>query len=159
MIQQADTRLNEHIKMEMLNSIRSPKIVDELMKALVELTPMLDKEKYRFRVAISEIVTNSYLHGNQQNPDKTIWISIQILTDRVEIIVEDEGDGFTESAISRKYESDGIYASGGRGLKIVQKIADKIEWYHTERGTFAVSVCKYYKIPKKETAESVKVKA
>ncbi|MBD3232530.1 MAG: hypothetical protein GF315_02265 [candidate division Zixibacteria bacterium] len=157
-MQRTDSNLNEHIKMEMLNSIRSPQIVDELMKALVELTPMLDKEKYRFRVAISEIVTNSYLHGNQQNPERTIWISILILTNRIEIVVEDEGDGFTESAISRKYESDGIYASGGRGIKIAQKIADKIEWYHTDRGTFAVSVCKYYKLPNEEAVESVKVK-
>ncbi|PJA28776.1 MAG: hypothetical protein CO189_04000 [candidate division Zixibacteria bacterium CG_4_9_14_3_um_filter_46_8] len=145
-----EDRLIEHIRIEMLNSMRCIKIADDILKTLLEMTPLSKNERYNFRVAVSEVVSNSYLHGNCQDPKKKITFECKISVNEIQVRVEDEGEGFTNEEITEKYESEGLYATGGRGLKIVNKIADNIICHQTSEGNFAVTICKHFKLQHRE---------
>jgi len=136
----------EYFRLEMLNSKRCIAIADDMLKSLLKLTPLHYDERYRFRVALSEIVSNSYLHGNCGFHDKKIIIVCAFFSNRIEISVEDEGSGFDMEDVERKYASDGVYAAGGRGLKIVNKFADNVIYQRTDRNTFSVKVIKQYPV-------------
>lgn len=146
----------EYFKLEMLNSKRCITIADDLLKSLLKLTPLNDDEIYRFRVALSEIVSNSYLHGNCGRHDKRIIIICAFFPNKIEISVEDEGCGFRMGDVEKKYALEGIYAPGGRGLKIVNKFADNVIYEMTERNTFSVKVIKEYPVSSIEKHQMIK---
>ncbi|GEM_PF-1877681 len=132
-----------YASLELNNSGLCIKITDDILKAFLELTSLDDREKYRLRVAVSEIVTNGYFHGNKQNAQKRMFFSCNVFNNRIEISVEDEGDGFNDDEVEEKYGAAGEYATGGRGLKIVEKVADRVKCGKTDNGRFRVSLLKY----------------
>jgi anti-sigma regulatory factor (Ser/Thr protein kinase) len=142
-------KLKYYFKLEMLNSKQCIAVTDYLMKSLFSLTPLPENDKYHLRVALSEIVSNSYLHGNNQESNKKIFVTCSIFNDRIEITVEDEGEGFKIDEVEEKYATSGIYASGGRGLKIIDKFTDSIIYRKMPDGKFAVVVTKRYPKSKK----------
>ena len=148
-------RAQEYFRFEMTNSRHSATITDDLLKSMLRLTPLPDDERYRLRVAISEIVSNSYLHGNLSRPDRRIITTFNLYADRIEIAVEDEGDGFEVLQAEEKYKTEGIYAPGGRGLKIVNKYADNVLYGKTEDGNFVVVVVKRYPLIRKRQPQVV----
>ncbi|MCP4633245.1 MAG: hypothetical protein GY855_09995 [candidate division Zixibacteria bacterium] len=136
----------EYFRLEVSNSKRCIAIADDMLKSLLKLTPLTENDRYRFRVAVSEIVSNGYLHGNEANPEKKITISCSIFTDKIIIIVEDEGNGFIIDKVEEKYSIHGIYATGGRGLKIADKFADDIQFKKTDEEHFSVIATKCFPV-------------
>src|SRR6185369_11247861 len=49
---------------------------------------------YWMELTISESMINAIRHGNQSDPTKDAYLSISFDGENVEIIVEDEGEGF-----------------------------------------------------------------
>ena len=70
------------------------------------------------RLIVSELVTNSVIHSDSPGPDR-VDVKVQVLPDRVHVEVVDFGRGFVASA------NRGPPDEGGRGLAIVQRIADR----------------------------------
>jgi anti-sigma regulatory factor (Ser/Thr protein kinase) len=70
------------------------------------------------RLVVSELVTNSVTHADSPGPDR-VDVKVQVLPDRVHVEVVDFGRGFVASA------KRGPPDEGGRGLAIVQRIADR----------------------------------
>jgi anti-sigma regulatory factor (Ser/Thr protein kinase) len=64
------------------------------------------------KLVVSELVDNAYLHGAGR-----IWLRLHVREDRLRVEVIDQGEG---AAIKVRPPSG---AEGGRGLKIVEKLA------------------------------------
>ncbi|MBD3169666.1 MAG: hypothetical protein GF307_09310 [candidate division Zixibacteria bacterium] len=145
----------EYYRVEMLNTKRCVAISDDFLKSILKLTPLSENDSYRFRVAISEIVSNSYRHGNKEDPNKKIYILCTIDKNCIKVVIEDEGNGFDLSDAGKKYEIEGIYAPGGRGLKIAGKFADNVEYEINETGRFSVSLVKNFELEKNKQKETI----
>jgi anti-sigma regulatory factor (Ser/Thr protein kinase) len=88
--------------------------IDKL--AVQERLPRADD----LRLLVSELVTNSVLHGGA-GPDDSLQIQIDRPGNRVRVMVCDDG-GWTKSSRSPFLESD--EPAGGWGLMLVGAIAD-----------------------------------
>jgi len=76
-----------------------------------------------------EITTNSILHGNQNSPNKSVTIEVDIgLTDIV-IDIEDEGKGIETLPTQEEAKELNYLEEGGRGLKLAVLMSDAIELY------------------------------
>ncbi len=77
-------------------------------------------------VAVNEAVNNAILHGNKQDKDKKVYLTITSSPSEVRIVVRDEGGGFSRLADNRT--SDELRESG-RGLEIIDLCVD--QYYYT----------------------------
>ncbi|ASJ21200.1 ATP-binding protein [Brachyspira hampsonii] len=86
------------------------------------------------QIAFEEAVTNAIIHGNKNNHDKNVYINITIDDEKIEIIIEDEGEGFDYiSAMIELTESqDNIYKDSGRGIFLISLYTD--DFYFEDSG-------------------------
>jgi len=80
----------------------------------------------RIFIGISEAVNNAILHGNQLNPEKNVFIKLKLKGNMVRITVKDEGNGYNQCDLVDPTNSDNIKVEHGRGIYILNKLADKV---------------------------------
>lgn len=80
----------------------------------------------RVNLCVIEAVNNSVLHGNKLNPDKMVRIIAEQYTDRICIIVEDEGNGFDYTHIPDPTAPENMLKACGRGLYLMSSLTDEL---------------------------------
>jgi CheY-like chemotaxis protein len=67
-------------------------------------------------VTVDEAVTNAIKHGNKFQEEKHVSIEVSINTDRIKIVVADEGDGFDVNAVPDPTDPTNFLKPSGRGI-------------------------------------------
>jgi serine/threonine-protein kinase RsbW len=92
--------------------------------------------RFRLQVVLSEALANAILRGNQEALDKTVEVRAELLADVIRVYVTDEGPGFDPAAIPEPIRPDQIDEAGGRGLFLIRKLVDAVQF--NEQGN---SIC------------------
>ena len=79
-------------------------------------------------LVFQELITNAFLHGNKEDPSKTIDVGISAGKGEITIYVQDEGKGYDTSEVDFLLDPDKMYGVRGRGLYLVKGIVDEIEF-------------------------------
>lgn len=87
---------------------------------------------YRVVLLATEAVTNAIEHGNKFNPEKQVFFRVDVQTSRIELVVEDQGEGFNPEDQDDPREAENLLREGGRGILFMESMADDIEF--TEGG-------------------------
>ncbi len=95
-----------------------------------------ERMRFRLQVALSEALANAILRGNHEDADKRASVRVELAPDAIRVHVTDEGAGFDPHAVPEPLGPDGIQGAGGRGLFLIRKLADAVEF--NDRGN---SIC------------------
>lgn len=79
-----------------------------------------DDDKFNIKLILSELIINGIKHGNKNDLEKNIFVSLFIDDEWVEISVSDEGEGFIYTKNIDPY----TYCESGRGLLLVEGLSD-----------------------------------
>ncbi|MGA2668124.1 MAG: ATP-binding protein [Ignavibacteria bacterium] len=104
----------------------------------------LDEDKFqRFQIAVSEMIINAIVHGNKEQADKKVLISIEFDERKITVFVTDEGNGFDIDTVPDPTIEENISKISGRGLFIIRSLVDEFSYKHTDKGsTFTLSMFK-----------------
>lgn len=80
----------------------------------------------RVFLGISEAVNNAIIHGNHLNPEKNVFIKMNLSGHLFKIEVEDEGQGFSENVLIDPTVSENIRQEHGRGVYIIRQLANEL---------------------------------
>lgn len=83
---------------------------------------------YRVVLLATEAVTNAIEHGNAMDPEKSVIMECHCHPDRITLTVEDEGGGFDPSTLASPLDDEHLLDPGGRGLFLMGKMADEVEY-------------------------------
>ncbi len=83
---------------------------------------------YNLVLLTSEAVTNGMEHGNAFDPAKSVTVEFKVSTGSLEIVVEDEGPGFERDRVPDPLSEDHLFDDGGRGLFLLESIADEVNY-------------------------------
>ncbi len=83
-------------------------------------------ETHRAKLLINEVVVNAVKHGNRFDSRKEVLLDISVCDDRVDIRVEDEGDGFNPDAVPDPRMGENLFREHGRGLHLIKSLADEV---------------------------------
>jgi len=123
---------------------RPPKIlviksdVEELKKVESFLASIFNECNLEFKffnkiyLCVSEAVLNSIKHGNKNDKKKNVSIIKDCDVEQLKIQKEDEGEGFEYKKIKDQTNKANIKNEAGRGIFIIRKLSEKIEY--NERG-------------------------
>ena len=99
---------------------------------------------FAVHLALEEAFLNAVRHGNKMDPSKKVKITYSVCSDRVEISMTDEGEGFELSAVKDPRYGEDLYKPEGRGLLLMNSYMDIIEY--NERGN-SVYMVRYKEKP------------
>ena len=119
-----------------------PDVIHDIEVAIEEI-----KEKLSFQddvygnvmVAVTEAINNSIYHGNKEDQSKKIYLDFEMKNEyRLLVRVRDEGEGFDPDALADPTAPENLENIGGRGVFLMQHLADEIKF--TDEGR-VVEMC------------------
>lgn len=111
-----------------------PEIEDFIMDKVTEAN--LDKKKLsNLALSVAEATSNAIMHGNKADKDKNIFIEIHIFHDKVNIIIKDEGEGFSVADVPDPTQPENILKDSGRGIYIMRSFLDDLKFDFSSKGT------------------------
>jgi serine/threonine-protein kinase RsbW len=90
------------------------------------------RTQFRLCTIVAEAIANAMAYGNHEDPARRVVIELELGTEAIRIGVSDEGDGFDPEAIQVPSGEEGIWATTGRGLFLIRRLADDVQF--NERG-------------------------
>jgi len=82
---------------------------------------------FDLNLILDEAIVNAMEHGNKWDPAKNILIKISLKQKKIQIEIEDEGQGFDHNQKIASDEKTAHLNERGRGLLLMQQFCD-IEW-------------------------------
>ena len=119
------------------------KHIREFIKSNLSRKNINDPDQHLIILAVDEICSNSIIHGNKENPNYCVNISMKYFPGEVVIEIVDEGIVFDYSQYKEPSIENLIYKKekGSMGLMLVKKIMDTIE-FQSINGT---NICRLIK--------------
>lgn len=116
------------------NPNRLAKIEKDILTMLDEFN--LSKSlRIKIELAIAEAIANSVIHGNNADPKKSISVTINQNSKKLFLKIKDQGKGFDVNRIPDPTDPENILKGNGRGIYIMNSVADDLEFNFSEDGT------------------------
>lgn len=93
-----------------------------------QLDPTME-EITDLKTVVSEAVTNSIIHGYEENPEGIVTISASIEEDTVTLVIEDKGRGIEDLELAKQplYTSKPELERSGMGFTIMENFMDEFD--------------------------------
>lgn len=102
-------------------------VQERIIQRLEELE-YSSRDVFGCRLALEEVLVNAIRHGNNNDPDRAVWIHCRIGKDRLLVEVEDEGAGFDPEAVPDPTNAENLEKPCGRGIMLMRAFMNRIEY-------------------------------
>ena len=89
---------------------------------------------YWMELSVSESVINAIRHGNQFDASKIARLRISSDGEKLEIVVEDQGEGFRLDELADPTQAENLLKPCGRGILIIRSFMDEVDLSTKEGG-------------------------
>ncbi|MEQ8925131.1 MAG: ATP-binding protein [Fulvivirga sp.] len=87
----------------------------------------LDDDIYgNIMIAVTEAVNNAIKHGNKNDKQKNVTLTLLLEDGRINFNVEDEGHGFDYQNLPDPTAPENLEKPGGRGIFLMKHLADEV---------------------------------
>lgn len=112
--------------LQLASKIESISLLENFIDQLNEKYNFSDEVYANVLTCLSEAVINSIVHGNSEEPEKKVYINLEVIDNkRLVFNVSDEGNGFDFNNIPDPTSPENIENLSGRGVFIIKKLADQ----------------------------------
>lgn len=84
-------------------------------------------------IAVTESVNNAIIHGNKNDRNKNVQISLSIQDSILKFIIEDEGAGFDYQNLPDPTAPENIDKTNGRGIFLMKHLSDEVNFLNNGR--------------------------
>ncbi len=79
-------------------------------------------------ISLTESVNNAIVHGNLEDKNKMVTISLDVEEGNLKFMVSDEGIGFDPDALPDPTSPDNIENETGRGIFLMKHLCDEVNF-------------------------------
>jgi serine/threonine-protein kinase RsbW len=105
--------------------IESVDLAENIAMRVAEATGFSDEDIHKIGMAVREGVINAYNYGNQQDPSKKIYISVEFEPEKMIVHVIDEGRGFDLHEVPDPLAEENLLRTSGRGIFLMRAFMDE----------------------------------
>ena len=109
--------------------------VEKFIMEIVDEFNLSDEIKNNLSLSVSEAASNAIVHGNKLDPNKFVDITITVDSDKIEVVIKDQGNGFDPSSVPDPTEPENLLKDSGRGIHIMKTFLEKMHYNFTDNGT------------------------
>ena len=114
--------------LELSSNYKSIASVEKLSDKVCNTVGVNEESYGNVLIAVTEAVNNAIQHGNKENEDLQINVSVKDNPKSVCFSVKDEGLGFDFNNLPDPTSPDNLLKESGRGIFLMQNLADKVEF-------------------------------
>jgi serine/threonine-protein kinase RsbW len=128
--------MDSRVHLEIGSRVENVELVQIAVEASLREFQVDDEVAHWVGTAVREAVANAIKHGTGVDPDKKIEIDFGIEGEEIVVQVRDDGSGFDPENLPDPLTADNLLKPNGRGIFLMKKIMDKIEYnFVPGRGT------------------------
>jgi serine/threonine-protein kinase RsbW len=116
--------------------------VQRLITKATEAFGLSEDMAYWMELTVSESVINAIRHGNQFDPAKKAHLAISFDGESVEVVVEDQGEGFNLEELADPTRAENLLKPCGRGILIIRSFMDEVTLSPKEGGGMRLHMLK-----------------
>jgi len=109
----------------------TPSAIADVFKQMVsalQACNFSEEDVFAIHLALEEAFINAVRHGNKMESSKAVKIDYGIESDKIEICMTDEGEGFDPEVIPDPRYGDNLYKPAGRGMLLMRSFMDVVEY-------------------------------
>ena len=130
------------IKLVMPSEIKLIDLVHTASEKMAELAGFDADESLNVGLAVREAVINAIVHGNGQDPNLNVHVTLTADEEGFSAHITDEGEGFDPDAAPDPTEGDALLASSGRGLLLMRAFVDDVVYSRRDNRGMEVTMTK-----------------
>lgn len=127
-----------HETISFKGNLKQLKSIERSLKTIFRKAGLNRAQIHDILVSTTEAISNAIQHGNKNDPDKTVGITVDSNTKVVTVTVEDEGEGFEPSKVPNPILPENLLKPSGRGIHIMKSLMDSVDFEFTPHGTRTV---------------------
>ncbi|HEX7365590.1 MAG TPA: ATP-binding protein [Pelobium sp.] len=117
---------SELYSLQLPSNAESVAVLEKFIDDLVDKLEIGEDVYANLMTCLNEAVTNAIYHGNKQDPNKKVYINLDVIMNkRLVFTVADEGPGFDFNNIPDPTDLENLERLTGRGVFIMKKLADQ----------------------------------
>ena len=137
----------KHLEVVLDTHVESVNLAEEMCIRVAEASGFGEDECYRIGMAVREGVINAFHYGNQEKPDKKIYLAIDLNQDKMIIHVTDEGKGFKLADVPDPLAEENLLSTSGRGIFLMRAFMDEFDVVSGKTGGAEIIMMKKIPLP------------
>lgn len=132
-----------HFVLELKSQPQQVAKVESFLRRVNRLT-RLNKEQFnRLLVVTTEAVNNGILHGNKQDPEKSVILTCNVHANILEIRIHDEGPGFDPDSLPDPLAQENLFREHGRGVFLMRSMMDSVAFERDDKGSDVIMTMRF----------------
>lgn len=139
----------KHLEITLETQVESVNVAEEMCLRVAEAAGFGEDDCYRIGMSVREGVINAFHYGNQERPEKKIYLAVDITAEKMIIRVLDEGTGFALGEVPDPLAEENLLSTSGRGIFLMRAFMDEFEVIQGRTGGAEIVMSK--KLPPNST--------
>jgi serine/threonine-protein kinase RsbW len=114
--------------MTIASSYSDAREVQRLIREAIEQADYDPDSQFAIKLSLEEAIINAIKHGNKLDKDKHVHVEWSVTPEAAEIIIEDEGPGFSRNDVPDPTDDSNLQKLTGRGILLIETYMNTVEW-------------------------------
>jgi serine/threonine-protein kinase RsbW len=115
----------KHMEVTLATQVESVNLAEEMCLRVAEAAGFGEDDCYRIGMSVREGVINAFHYGNQERPEKKIYLAVDLTSEKMIIHVLDEGRGFDLCNVPDPVAQENLLSTSGRGIFLMRAFMDE----------------------------------
>ncbi len=116
------------ITLSLPSSMQHVYLLDVVVTGILNNSDFDEEIQEQINLAAIEAGTNAIKHGNREDPSKRTIMQFLLDEDKLTIVIQDEGEGFTRKEVADPLDPENLLKSSGRGLFLMEACMDAVTY-------------------------------
>jgi serine/threonine-protein kinase RsbW len=117
----------KHLDVTLDTKVESVNTAEEMCLKVAEAAGFDEDDCYRIGMSVREGVINAFHYGNQERPEKKIYLIVDLTPEKLVIHVVDEGKGFRLEDVPNPLAEENLLSTSGRGIFLMRSFMDEFD--------------------------------
>lgn len=113
------------IEVELASDLKNVEVAEQIARRVSGIVGFSEDDQHKIDMAVHESVINAIWHGNKNDPSKHVWLRFQMYSDRLEIRIRDQGNGYDPSKLPDPLADENLLNVSGRGIFLIRTFMDE----------------------------------
>jgi len=130
------------VKLAISSQIKLVDLVHAASEQMAEVAGFSADDALNVGLAVREAVINAITHGNKEDPDLEVEVTLTAEGDGMWASVSDHGEGFDRETTADPRQGANLLRESGRGVRRMEAFVDKVEFRGAPGGGTTVTMIK-----------------
>ena len=117
----------QRIEVTLETLLESVDLAEDITLRVANAVGFDEEQGYRIGMSVREGVINAIHYGNQERPEKKIYLTVDLTNEKMIIHVSDEGTGFKLSDVPDPLAEENLLSTSGRGIFLMRAFLDEFD--------------------------------